>query len=57
MRKTDSNSEVFCTRGPIENDIMIMYRGSYRTFNQSVMKNVLDNIDKMILLRMSGQNE
>ena len=53
--KNNNNSSVFATRGC--GDIIIMYKGSYRTFNQCDMMNVLDSIDKMIQIRLAGEED
>ena len=52
--KTEGNQGVFATRGPIENDIIIMYRGSYRAFRHDELINVVESIDKMIQTRLQG---
>jgi len=51
--KNDDNSGVFASRG-IDNDIIIMYRGSYRSFKTNELMSVLDSIDKMIQTRLAG---
>lgn len=54
--KNEVNKGVFGTRG-MDNDIIVMYRGSYRTFKINEMMNVLDSIDKMIQTRLAGQED
>lgn len=54
--KNDTNKEVFASRG-LDNDMIIMYRGSYRTFKHNEMMSVLDSIDKMIQTRLAGQED
>lgn len=51
--KNEGNSGVFASRG-MENDMIIMYRGSYRTFKNNELMSVLDSIDKMIQTRLAG---
>ena len=52
--KTDMNAGVFATRGAIDNDIIILYRGSYRAFKYDELINVVESIDKMIQTRLQG---
>jgi hypothetical protein len=52
--KTESNQTVFASRGPPENDIIIMYRGSYRSFKHDELINVVESIDQMIQTRLQG---
>ena len=51
--RNEYNYEVFVSRG-INNDIIIMYKGAYRTFKSDEMMNALDSIDKMIQTRLVG---
>lgn len=55
--KTESNQGVFTTRGPAENDIIVMYRGSYRAFKHDELINVVESIDKMIQTRLQGLDD
>ena len=55
--RNTNNDEVFKSRGGTQNDIMIMYRGSYRTFNHDEVMNVLESIDKMIQNRLAGLDD
>lgn len=55
--KNESNKNVFEGRGPSENDIIIMYRGSYRTFKKNDLDKVVESIDKMIQTRLAGNND
>ena len=54
--KTDQNKRVFDGRGP-ENDMIIMYRGSYRTFRLNDMDKITESIDKMIQTRLAGKDD
>ena len=56
-QKTDSNKAVFATRAEEDSDMMIMYRGSFRTFNLGELDQVTQSIDKMIQTRMAGQED
>ena len=51
--KNEYNHEVFASHD-ISSDIIIMYRGSYRTFKNDGMMDVLDSIDEMIKTRLLG---
>lgn len=51
--KNETNAGVFASRG-IDNDMIVMYRGSYRSFKNNEMMSVLDSIDKMIQTRLAG---
>ena len=55
--KTEQNKDVFTTRGQMDNDMIIMYRGSYRTFRLNDMDKVTDSIDKMIQTRLAGNDD
>ena len=55
--KKNNNEDVFNDRGTPDNDIIIMYRGSYRTYYHPDLPNVMESLDKMIQTRLSGQNE
>lgn len=55
--KNNHNAEVFSTRGLPENDIIIMYRGSYRTFESDSLDNVANSIDRMIQIRLAGMED
>lgn len=54
--KTDNNANAFIGRGP-NNDFIIMYRGSYRTFKFDSMLDVIDSIDKMIKTRFANKDD
>lgn len=53
--KNSFNQSVFENRGPVDNDIIVMYRGSFRTFQFNHMDKVLDSIDSMIKTRLAGK--
>jgi hypothetical protein len=55
--KCDSNKEVFLERGQPDNDMMVMYRGSYRTFRKNELAQVYESIDKMIQTRLAGKED
>ena len=55
--KNDKNKDVFIGRGQQDNDMIIMYRGSYRTFRLNDMELITDSIDKMIKTRLAGQED
>lgn len=55
--KCSSNEEVFNGRGPADNDIIVMYRGSYRTFKKNELAQVYESLDKMIQTRLSGKDD
>lgn len=55
--KCDTNKDAFDGRGQIDNDMMIMYRGSYRTFRKNELGQVFENIDKMIQTRLAGKED
>lgn len=55
--KNNTNQSVFKGRGPPNNDIIIMYRGSYRTFMKNDLENVFESIDKMIQTRLEGKDD
>lgn len=54
-QKNDINKDVFASRGDPNCDMMVMYRGSYRSFNLNDLPNVTESIDKMIQTRMAGE--
>jgi len=56
-QKTDSNKAVFATRGEEDSDMMVLYRGSYRTFNLNDLDQITESIDKMIQTRMAGKED
>lgn len=55
--RTDKNAEVFDPRGGPDNDIIVMYRGSYRTFRIDQLEQVSGSIDKMIKTRLAGKDD
>lgn len=55
--KTEKNKDVFEGRGPTDNDIIIMYRGSFRTFKRTDLANSAHSIDKMIQTRLAGKDD
>lgn len=55
--RNTNNDAVFKSRGGTQNDILIMYRGSYRTFNNDEMMSALESIDKMIQTRLAGLDD
>lgn len=55
--KTEQNKDVFTSRGQPDNDMIIMYRGSYRTFRLNDMDKITESIDKMIQTRLSGNDD
>lgn len=52
----ENNKSVFNTRSN-GGDTIIMYRGSYRTFNGKDFDKFIESITKMIITRMNGQND
>ncbi|ARF09976.1 SEC-C motif protein [Indivirus ILV1] len=56
-QKNESNQEVFATRGDSNCDIMVMYRGSYRSFKLDDLVQVSESIDKMIQTRLAGEED
>lgn len=55
--KNDSNKTVFASRGPDTNDIIIMYRGSYRTCRMDEFDKYVESIDEMIQKRLAGEED
>ena len=53
--RTDKNKAVFESRGGLDNDIIIMYRGSYRVFQSDDLYQVTESLEHMIKTRLSGQ--
>lgn len=56
VEKTEENKSVFDGRGQ-DNDMLVMYRGSYRSFRLNDMESVTDSIDTMIQKRLAGQDD
>jgi len=52
----DKNKEVFTSRGA-NNDVIVMYRGSYRSLLIKDYLKYLDNIDLMIETRLAGKDD
>ena len=52
--RTQNNDAVFQQRGGESVDAMILYRGSYRSFNMNNLDQVTESIDKMIQTRLQG---
>ena len=55
--KTEENKDVFVGRGPQDNDMIVMYKGSYRTFRLNDMEIVTNSIDNMIQTRLAGKED
>ena len=55
-QKNEHNKDVFSTRNET-NDIIIMYRGSYRTCTLRDFDKYIDNINSMIQTRLEGKEE
>jgi hypothetical protein len=55
--KNDTNKKVFETRGSPLNDLIIMYKGSYRTLELDNMDKFTGSIDQMIKTRLEGKND
>ena len=55
--RTPENNEVFVSRGGPECNMIVMYRGSYRSFPIDQMDQVTESIDKMIQTRLAGEED
>lgn len=55
-QKNDSNNDIFTSRGPSNVDLIVMYRGAYQCFEGINTDLALENITKMVLTRLNGQN-
>ena len=55
--KNSSNKEVFASRGSADNDLIIMYRGSYRTCQMDKLDSYVESIDTMIQKRLNGEED
>lgn len=56
-QKNESNHEVFVTRGDSSCDMMIMYRGSYRSFRLDDLVQAAESVDKMVQTRLAGEED
>lgn len=56
-QKNEQNQSVFNGRGHYSNDMIIMYRGSYRTFKKEDLAKVAESIDYMIETRNAGKED
>ena len=52
--KNDTNKPFFESKCGSSNDIIVMFRGSFRTFEFNNLLNVDESIDKMIKTRLDG---
>ena len=53
--RTEKNSDFFTMKaGKVDDDFIVMYRGSYRIFNQNDFLSVYESIQKMINTRLAG---
>ena len=53
--RTEKNSDFFTMKaGKVDDDFIVMYRGSYRIFNQNEFLSVYESIQKMINTRLAG---
>jgi hypothetical protein len=56
VEKNDNNIELFDTKSNTDdNDIIIMFKGSYRTFNAKYIFKYDDDINKMITKRNNNE--
>ena len=55
-QKNDYNQEVFLERG-VDNDLIVMYRGSYRTCKIDRLDKYVESIDMMINKRLNGEED
>lgn len=55
--RTNNNETVFSSRGQDTNDIIVMFRGSYRTFDFANLSNADTAVHKMITTRLAGKND
>ena len=53
--KNDSNKPFFESKCGSSTDIIVMFRGSFRTFEFTNLLNVDESIDKMINTRLNGK--
>ena len=53
--KNDSNKPFFESKCGITNDIIVMFRGSYRTYEFNNLLNVYESVDKMIQTRLQNK--
>ena len=56
-QRNETNRGVFNGRGHHSNDIIVMYRGSYRTFKKDDLAKVAESIDHMIETRNAGKED
>jgi len=55
--KTTNSTDVFTSRGSSDNDMIVMYRGSYRVFTFTDIEKVTESIDTMIQRRLAGEDD
>jgi len=61
--RTATTEELFLAQTPLDMPVdtpinmMIIYKGAYRIYHSSVLKNVENSLDEMILNRMKGLND
>jgi hypothetical protein len=55
--KNDYNQEVFTERDNGNNDLIIMYRGSYRTCQIDQLDKYVESIDVMVEKRLAGEED
>ena len=53
--KNDLNKAFFESKCGLSNDIIVMFRGSYRTFEFNNLLNVDESVNKMIQTRLKNK--